>query len=153
MAADGTYSSPIASEGKRFGAMLASLVGGRVFLHNMSRVVLTVSATISIRYALARRQFGEPGKPEERLLAYGAHRRRIMPLLAAAYASQFTRRALTDMYATRTEQTLPELHWRSAGLKAYFTWLAASAVQVRFFVFVLLLWFGFVYNCNKTACA
>jgi acyl-CoA oxidase len=106
---DGRYYSSIASPGKRFGAMLAALVGGRVFLHNMSRCALEAAVQISVRYALLRRQFGEPGEREQTLLSYGAHRRRLMPLLAACYASEFTRRELTAMYAARTPATMPEV--------------------------------------------
>ena len=97
--------------------MLASLVGGRVFLHNMSRVVLTVSAATSIRYALHRRQFGDQAGPGSPAVVRCTPPHVLRLLLRMRRSS---RRVMTDMYATH-EQTLPELHWRSAALKAHFT--------------------------------
>ncbi len=83
---DGTYSSPIDNRGRRFFTMLGTLVQGRVCIGGAGINAAKVALTIAVKYALFRRQFGEPGGGEELLLDYGMHQRRLFPLLARTYA-------------------------------------------------------------------
>src|SRR5690606_11293772 len=53
----GTYSSPIASPGRRFFTMLGTLVQGRVSLSGAAAVVSKMALATAIRYGSERRQF------------------------------------------------------------------------------------------------
>ena len=61
---DGTYSSPIDNRGRRFFTMLGTLVQGRVCVGGAGINAAKVALTIAVKYALFRRQFGEPGSGE-----------------------------------------------------------------------------------------
>ena len=62
---DGTYSSPIDNRGRRFFTMLGTLVQGRVCVGGAGINAAKVALTIAVKYALFRRQFGEPGSGEK----------------------------------------------------------------------------------------
>lgn len=88
--AEGTYSSPIESPGRRFFTMLGTLVQGRVSLDGASIVASKLALDIAVRYGLERKQFTAGDDfAETTLLDYGEHQRRLMPALAAVYASSF----------------------------------------------------------------
>src|SRR4029450_2075039 len=55
-AGDGTYSSPIASPGRRFFTMLGTLVQGRVSLDGAATTAAAMALTIAITYGNARSQ-------------------------------------------------------------------------------------------------
>ena len=57
VAADGTYSSPIASPGRRFFTMLGTLVQGRVSLDGAAVNVSKVALAIAVTYGNQRSQF------------------------------------------------------------------------------------------------
>ena len=57
VAADGTYSSPIASPGRRFFTMLGTLVQGRVSLDGAAVNASKVALQVAVTYANQRRQF------------------------------------------------------------------------------------------------
>ncbi|MEQ1737415.1 MAG: acyl-CoA dehydrogenase family protein, partial [Rhodoglobus sp.] len=65
VAEDGTYSSPIASPGRRFFTMLGTLVQGRVSLDGAAVVVSKLALTIAISYGSQRRQFTAASDTEE----------------------------------------------------------------------------------------
>ncbi|RZM01720.1 MAG: hypothetical protein EOP68_21780, partial [Sphingomonas sp.] len=52
------------------------------------------STDLAVKYALGRRQFGNPGAGEELLLDYGLHQRRLFPLIARTYALHFAQEVL-----------------------------------------------------------
>lgn len=58
-----------------------------MFITGMSATNLRSAITISVRYSAVRRQFGLPGQPEQPVLDYELQQWRLMPLLAAAYAT------------------------------------------------------------------
>ena len=88
VAADGTYSSDIASPGRRFFTMLGTLVQGRVSLDGAAVVASKLALDIAIRYGLERKQFTTVDDYRETtLLDYQQHQRRLMPALAATCAS------------------------------------------------------------------
>jgi len=131
----GTYSSPIESRNARFFTMIGTLVRGRVSVGGAARAAAEVALSIAIRYALQRRQFeGAPGE-EVVLLDYRMHQRRLLPLLAEAYALRFAHNQLVArMHRLQTEQdpdphAQRELEGRAAGLKAAQTEFATRAIQ------------------------
>ncbi|MGH9379850.1 MAG: acyl-CoA dehydrogenase, partial [Thermoanaerobaculia bacterium] len=130
--ADGTYSSPIQSQGKRFFTMLGTLVGGRVSVALASLSAAKSALTIAVRYGERRRQFGASGEPEAPVLDYLAHQRRLLPRLARTYALHFSLRSLADRYveALDDDEKRREVETLAAGLKAYATWHCSDTVQI-----------------------
>ena len=81
------YQSIIEKREKRFGAMLAGLIRGRTGVLSSSEGNLKNGLTIAIRFAAARRQFGNPNSPEKPILDYSLTRVRLMPWLANVIAT------------------------------------------------------------------
>ncbi len=129
VSADGEYTSPIASAGKRFFTMVGTLVMARLSVAAAAVTASKVGLAIAVRYGALRRQFGPEGKPESPLLNFLTHQLRLMPPLATSYALHFAMRDLTERYATRTEETRRKVEADTAGLKAYATWHAIAALQ------------------------
>ncbi len=128
--ADGNYSSPIENPSKRFFTMLGTLVGGRVCVPRAGLSAAKTALTIAIKYALKRRQFApRENEPETILLDYATHQRRLMPLLAKAYAIDFGLTYLTKRYTDRSEEDIREIETLAAGMKAYSTWFTTAAIQ------------------------
>jgi hypothetical protein len=95
-----------------------------------------VALAIAVRYALQRRQFGSPGGPEELLLDYGLHQRRLFVPLARTYALHFAQEVLAGQLhavfsATQDvdEHTRRALESRAAGTKALGTRHASTTIQ------------------------
>jgi acyl-CoA oxidase len=95
-----------------------------------------VALSIAVKYALGRRQFGNPGGGEELLLDYGLHQRRLFPLIAKTYALHFAQEILAGQLhavfsATEEvdERTRRALESRAAGTKALGTWHASQTIQ------------------------
>lgn len=134
VAADGSYTSPIASPGRRFFTMLGTLVGGRVSVALASLSAAKSALCIAVRYGERRRQFGAPGDSETLLMDYPSHQRRLLPRLAATYALHFALRDLAARYVEAvTGQANDEDRRRveglAAGLKAVATWHATDTIQ------------------------
>lgn len=129
VAADGAYTSPIASPDARFFTMLGTLVGGRISVARFALSAAKSGQAVAIRYAARRRQFGPSGGPERLLIDYQSHQRRLMPALAATYACDFALKALTRRYLGFMKEAQREIEVQAAGLKAYVTWHATAALQ------------------------
>jgi acyl-CoA oxidase len=136
VAADGTYTSPIASPGRRFFTMLGTLVQGRVSLDGAAVNVSKLALVVAITYGNQRRQFtGASDTDEMVLLDYTEHQRRLLPLLAETYAAAFAHEhllgAFDDVFSGRadTEQTRQDLETLAAALKPKSTWLALDSLQ------------------------
>ncbi len=136
----GVYTSAIENPDRRFFTMLGTLVQGRVCVGGAGINASKVALSIAVKYALGRRQFGNPGGPEELLLDYGLHQRRLFPLLAQTYALHFAQEVLAgelhavfsvDPGATEEvdERTRRALESRAAGTKALGTWHASRTIQ------------------------
>ena len=128
---DGTYASPIENPGRRFFTMLGTLVGGRVCVPRAGLSAAKAGLAIAVNYALRRRQFAPaPQLPETLLLDYPSHQRRLLPVLAKAYALDAALDWLNGRYAARTDETMRELESQAAALKAYATWYTTETLQI-----------------------
>ena len=128
--ADGKYESPIANPSKRFFTMLGTLVGGRVCVPKVGLSATKSGLSIAIKHALKRRQFGANStSPENLLLDYPSHQRRLMPLLAKSYALTFALNYLAKRYVNRKEADIREIETLAAGMKSYSTWFTTETLQ------------------------
>lgn len=132
----GVYVSAIENPDRRFFTMLGTLVQGRVCVGGAGINASKVALAIATKYALGRRQFGNPGGPEELLLDYGLHQRRLFPLIAQTYALHFAQEILAgELHAVFSatdevdEHTRRALESRAAGTKALGTWHASTTIQ------------------------
>ncbi len=130
VAPDGTYTSPIHSEGKRFFTMLSTLIGGRISVAKAGLSAAKSALTIAIRYGAQRRQFGPKDRPEIPILDYLTHQRRLFPSLATAVAIHCALDDLAEQFGQRLdEDALRSVENRASGLKAYATWFATHTIQ------------------------
>ena len=127
--AEGKFESPIASDNRRFFTMLGTLVGGRIGIPRAGNSASKSGLTIAIRYGDQRRQFGPEGGTEVPILNYRTHQRRLMPLLANAYALHFALQYLTQRFLNRTEEEMQEIEALAAGLKSFSTWNTTATLQ------------------------
>ncbi|MEM7548426.1 MAG: acyl-CoA dehydrogenase [Bacteroidota bacterium] len=126
---DGVYSSPISGDDKRFFTMLSTLVGGRIGIPRSALSATKSALAIATKYAAKRRQFGPPGEKEVFILNYKSHQKRLIPLIANAYAVHFGLQYLTKRYIHKNEEDAREIEALAAGLKAYATWNASDTIQ------------------------
>ncbi|SDT28622.1 Acyl-coenzyme A oxidase [Pseudarthrobacter equi] len=136
VAADGTYSSPIASPGRRFFTMLGTLVQGRVSLDGAAVAASKVALKAAIQYATERRQFNASSHTDEEvLLDYQRHQRRLFTRLATTYAAGFAHEQLLQKFddvfsgAADTDADRQDLETLAAALKPLSTWHALDTLQ------------------------
>lgn len=136
VAADGTYTSPIESPGRRFFTMIGTLVQGRVSLSGASTVASKAALTIAITYGSQRRQFtAGSDTDEEVVLDYQRHQRRLLPRLATAYAMSFAQERLLEKFhdvfsgAADTDADRQDLETLAAAIKPLSTWGALDILQ------------------------
>src|SRR6187431_833575 len=136
VAEDGTYSSPIASPGRRFFTMLGTLVQGRVSLDGAATVASKLALTIAISYGSQRRQFTAASDTEEEvILDYQRHQRRLLPRLATTYAMSFAHEVFLEKFhdvfsgAHDTDADRQDLETLAAALKPLSTWHALDILQ------------------------
>lgn len=126
---EGKFESPISSDNRRFFTMLGTLVGGRIGIPRSGLAASKSGLAIAIRYGDQRRQFGPEGGLEIPILNYRMHQRRLMPLLANAYALHFSLQYLTQRFLNRTEEDMQEIEALAAGLKSFATWNTTATLQ------------------------
>ncbi|MCC2336638.1 acyl-CoA dehydrogenase family protein [Cellulomonas wangsupingiae] len=135
VAPDGTYSSPIASPGRRFFTMLGTLVQGRVSLDGAAANASKMALAIAVTYGNQRRQFAGGTGDEVVLLDYGQHQRRLLPLVADAYATSFAHdellAAFDEVFSGRgdTPGNREDLETLAAALKPTSSWNALRTLQ------------------------
>jgi acyl-CoA oxidase len=136
VAPDGTYTSPIQNEARRFFTMLGALVRGRISIGGASGSATKMALAIAVRYGEKRRQFRVPGASEEIVvLDYLAHQRKLLPAMATSYALHFAQLELVaelhevQSGGTDDEHRQRELESRAAGMKAVTTWHASATIQ------------------------
>ena len=142
VAADGSYTSSIENESRRFFTMLGTLVRGRVTVSGSAAAATRVALDIAVSYGDVRRQFTAPGRDREVVINdYLAHQRKLLPALATTYALHFAQEELVGkMHDVHTavhvdgadvgERVQRELESRAAGLKAATTWHATRTIQL-----------------------
>ncbi|RNE67365.1 acyl-CoA dehydrogenase family protein [Cryobacterium tepidiphilum] len=136
VAVDGSYTSPIASPGRRFFTMLGTLVQGRVSLDGSATQASALALTIAITYASQRRQFtAGSDTDEEVILDYQRHQRRLLPRLATTYAQTFAHDEFLVKFdavfsgAADTDEDRQDLETLAAALKPLSTWHAIDTLQ------------------------
>jgi acyl-CoA oxidase len=136
VAEDGTYTSPIEHETRRFFTMLGTLVQGRVSVSGAAVSATKTALTIAVRYGLVRRQFKAPGADREVvLLDFRQHQRRLLPLLATTYALHAAQTKLVERLHGSFDvprDEIPdrqELEALAAGIKTATTWHATRTIQ------------------------
>ncbi len=137
VAPDGTYSSDITNETRRFFTMLGTLVRGRISVAGGAGSATQKALTLAIRYGATRRQFSDPATGDEVVvLDYLAHQRKLLPALAKTYALHFAQEELVGQMHDLQRPGVPldeeaqrELETRAAGIKAVGTWHATHTIQ------------------------
>ena len=135
VAPDGTYTSPIASQGRRFFTMLGTLVQGRVSLDGAAANAAKIGLAIAVTYGNQRRQFAAAGDDEVVLLDHGEHQHRLLPLVAETYAAAYAHEellaAFDDVFSGRgdTQGGREDLETLAAALKPASTWHALTTLQ------------------------
>ncbi len=135
VAPDGTYTSPIASPGRRFFTMLGTLVQGRVSLDGAATNASKMALQIAITYGNQRRQFADHTGTETVLLDYQRHQRRLIPRIATTYAQNFAHDVLLRKFdgvfsgADDTDESRQDLETLAAALKPLSTWFALDTLQ------------------------
>jgi acyl-CoA oxidase len=142
VAEDGTYTSSIGNETRRFFTMLGTLVRGRVSVGGAAGSATKLALDIAVRYGNVRRQFAAPGKDREIVINdYLVHQRKLLPALATTYALHFAQGELVEtMHDVQTavhehgqeldEAAQRELESRAAGLKVAQTAHATRTIQM-----------------------
>lgn len=135
VAADGTYSSPIKSPGRRFFTMLGTLVQGRVSLDGAAVNASALAMLIAVKYGNERRQFNGADGEEVVLLDYQRHQRRLLPRLATVYAQRFAHEEFLIMFdevfsgKNDSDENREDLETLAAALKPLSTWAALDILQ------------------------
>ena len=135
VSADGTYTSPIASPGRRFFTMLGTLVQGRVSLDGACVNASKMALQIAVTYGNQRRQFADHTGQETVLLDYQRHQRRLIPRIATTYAQNFAHdvllRKFDDVFGGRddSDESRQDLETLAASLKPLSTWFALDTLQ------------------------
>ena len=133
---NGTYTSPIENETRRFFTMLGTLVQGRVSVSGAALSASKVALGIAVRYADVRTQFKAPDSDDEvTILNYLQHQRRLLPAVATTYALHFAQEELVaqlhEVFSNpdADEMARRQLETLAAGIKAINTWHATATIQ------------------------
>ncbi len=135
VSADGTYTSPIASPGRRFFTMLGTLVQGRVSLDGACVNASKMALQIAVTYGNQRRQFADHTGQETVLLDYQRHQRRLIPRIATTYAQNFAHDVLLRKFdgvfggSDDSDESRQDLETLAASLKPLSTWFALDTLQ------------------------
>ncbi|QCU78075.1 acyl-CoA dehydrogenase [Citricoccus sp. SGAir0253] len=134
--AEGAYSSPIDSPGRRFFTMIGTLVQGRVSLALSGAAASALALKGAITYGNERRQFNASSEThEEVLLDYQLHQRRLIDRLARTYADALAANELLEKFdavfsgEADTDDDRQELETLAAAIKPLATWNALDTLQ------------------------
>lgn len=111
---NGVYQSDIESKNKRFFTMIGTLITGRVSIGAGANATAKNGLATAIRYAEQRVQFGEP---EQKLMDYTHHQKRLLPALAKTYALDFAVKDLIEDYTNVTDETRRDVGELAGGIK------------------------------------
>ena len=119
-------------------ALYAVMLGIRVWITGYSAQNLAIGLTIGTRYAVNRRQFStqDGTKQERKILDYQTHMFKYAPLLAQAFAMNFSSAHLNKIHEqlkedlkTANYSKLDLTHHLSAGFKAVYSRLAYDGID------------------------
>lgn len=136
ISADGIYSSPIESKGKRFFTMLGTLVQGRVSLVGAVTNAEKLALIIATEYAHKRTQFEKTDGSEFLLIDYPSHQKRLYDRLASLYAQiGMHQKLVADFHkvftdASPSDSEVATLETDAAAAKAISTWNALETIQI-----------------------
>ncbi|KAF9974053.1 hypothetical protein BGZ73_002673 [Actinomortierella ambigua] len=129
----GRYESVFPNKEARFGGQLINLSEGRIGIAVSSRNLAKVALATAIRYGLSRRQFGarKLGEPEQLIMDYNLHQRRLYPLLACTYAHHFSSLRLVELkeQSRIDPRKTKQVHVASALTKAFHSWHLLDTLQ------------------------
>ena len=135
VADDGTYTSPIKDNNKRFVSSIACLTSGRIFISRCSADHTLIALTIALRYSVIRKQFG-PINQEKRLITYPLHQYRLFPKLAIGICYYISTLSLYNLWLKNLPTMFEEgnkttqlLHSLSSLLKAFGTWNSSETTD------------------------
>uniref|UniRef100_A0A7N8Y9K9 Peroxisomal acyl-coenzyme A oxidase 3 n=1 Tax=Mastacembelus armatus TaxID=205130 RepID=A0A7N8Y9K9_9TELE len=132
---------PHPHSGKRFGATLGALSGGRVSITRMALVNLKLALIVSIRFSATRRQFGPKDTEEIPVLEYQLQQWRLIPYLSAAYALEhFSKSIFMNFVEFQIGQAMRdksdrqaelgrEIHAIGCSSKPLGSWIAQRGIQ------------------------
>jgi acyl-CoA oxidase len=133
---EGVYRSPVESPGRRFFAMLGTLVRGRVSVGGSAGAATRNALTLAVGYAVRREQFTRPDSTDGiRLLEYATHRRRLLVPLARSYALALATNELVEDLVEHSAAEEPDeartrrIEERAASLKVANTAHATRTIQ------------------------
>ncbi|XP_014262349.1 peroxisomal acyl-coenzyme A oxidase 3-like isoform X2 [Cimex lectularius] len=136
---EGKYITPFKDPKKRLGASLGALSAGRVTISQICNVYLTKAIIIAVRYAAVRKQFGPTEKEELPIIEYPLLQWRLFPYLATAYVMKYFADYFYSYFVQLTinmmmkqeivENSGPEIHALSSGVKPIFGWAARDGIQ------------------------
>jgi len=128
---EGLYSTPPHSK-LSYGTMVIVRAGLVVSAFS----ALAQASTIAVRYGCVRKQGYDQKGEETKILDYRMQQYRLLPLVATAYALQFTGRYMLQVFDNMQKgmesgdlTALPEVHATSSGLKSLTTRLAADGIE------------------------
>ncbi|CAI2351744.1 unnamed protein product [Caenorhabditis sp. 36 PRJEB53466] len=140
--ADGKYVTSFKSVSEKQSVSLGTLSVGRLGIIAKGMMACTFASTISIRYSVARRQFGpEKGAENEiPVLEYPLQQYRTFPYLSAAicirifqkiFLERFTEYMMRVLMGEKSEELSEfskEVHALSSGAKPVATWLGVESL-------------------------
>jgi len=129
VSAEGVYTSPIASPGRRFFTMLSTLVGGRITVAGTAISGAKTGLAVALRYTEHRTQFATAEGTPTRLLDYPWTQRRLLVPLAAIYACDLGLKEVARRFLTGNGEDR-EVEGLAAGVKAYASWESLNALQM-----------------------
>ena len=132
---NGRFSKPVHDK-LGYGAM----VFVRATIVQDSSRFIARATTVAVRYSAVRKQFpaqDNPGAPEVQTLDYQTQQEKLLPYVAASFASHFMGLEMMKLYRMNNEllrqndtSLLAELHGMTSGMKALLTEIACESMEV-----------------------
>ncbi|PRP79342.1 putative acyl-CoA dehydrogenase [Planoprotostelium fungivorum] len=127
----GDYWCRFPTQRRHFAALLSGLYIGRIVATTMCISGLKVAITVAIRFAHIKKQYGPSQDNENHLITYVSHQRRLMPVLATAFAFDLFNKHLVGWLdkAENNPSDSPEFRGTCAGFKALASTYAVQQIQ------------------------